>query len=73
MGCTTLHIPITSREQLDLYYPRASRTTEPLVLYSTIITLISYGSYRVYTASVPEQYSYIFNPSIGRIDSTEHQ
>ena len=60
--------------QLYFHSPMGrSACTEPQCLYSTAIPLIPYGSYGLYSASVPVQYSYTITPPMGRTAGTEPQ
>ena len=46
---------------------------EPQCLYSTAIPLLPYGTYGLYRASVPVQYSYTSTPPMDRTACTEPQ
>ena len=60
--------------QLKLYSPMDSTAcTEPQCLYSTAKTLLPYGHYGLYRASVPVQYSYTSTPPMDRTACTEPQ
>jgi len=47
--------------------------TEPQCLYSTAITLLPYGPYGLYRASVPTEYSYNSTPPMDRTACTDPQ